>query len=279
MSSNYKSNSSTGAGIRIVIFPFPTVNALIFVRYGLIVIQKKNRLSFGFANCKAGAMSSTHSMVHDQKDVFDSANTIIVSNRQRGNPVLAHIRNVPFGYANIVPDFLVGKVDCALFISLKYHRLHPLYLDQRAAQLGNGVYNVRLLLCLADIPADDCHEPLLQVSQIAINRCLSIIVAWSNEEAGRILETMKAFENKPADLIRGQMEHDQRGRMIEVLTTIGPVNKSDAITLMSQFGTMGAIFKAKQSDLLECPGMGGRKVKTMLEAINQPFFDVKEMRH
>eukprot|EP01068_Selenidium_serpulae_P010448 Selendium_serpulae@DN5466_c0_g1_i3.p1 len=190
----------------------------------------------------------------------NSGNNIIVSTRQKGNFVTGHIRNVPFEYANILPDFLIGKVDCALFISLQYHRLHP-------------------LLCLADLPADDCEAALLQVSQIAVQHNLSLLLAWSFEEAGRILETMKAFENKPADLIRGQMEIQQRGRMIEVLTTVGAVNKTDAVTLISQFGTMENIFKATKGDLLQCPGMGSRKVNNLLEAINEPFFDAAKMRH
>eukprot|EP01068_Selenidium_serpulae_P010446 Selendium_serpulae@DN5466_c0_g1_i1.p1 len=209
----------------------------------------------------------------------NSGNNIIVSTRQKGNFVTGHIRNVPFEYANILPDFLIGKVDCALFISLQYHRLHPLYLQQRAALFERRMYGVRLLLCLADLPADDCEAALLQVSQIAVQHNLSLLLAWSFEEAGRILETMKAFENKPADLIRGQMEIQQRGRMIEVLTTVGAVNKTDAVTLISQFGTMENIFKATKGDLLQCPGMGSRKVNNLLEAINEPFFDAAKMRH
>ncbi len=54
-------------------------------------------------------------------------NAILVSRRQEGNPVLKHIRNVRFQFADIVPDYQMGSQTCALFLSLRCClRLHPL---------------------------------------------------------------------------------------------------------------------------------------------------------
>lgn len=48
-------------------------------------------------------------------------NAIMVSKRQEGNPVLKHIRNVRWQFADIVPDYQMGGQTCALFLSLRCH--------------------------------------------------------------------------------------------------------------------------------------------------------------
>ena len=49
------------------------------------------------------------------------AHVLHVSLKQRGNPVLKFIRNVPYEFSDIVPDYILGVNRCALFLSLKYH--------------------------------------------------------------------------------------------------------------------------------------------------------------
>ncbi|KAG5618511.1 hypothetical protein H5410_018335 [Solanum commersonii] len=43
-------------------------------------------------------------------------NAILVSNRQKGNPLLKHIRNVRWTFADIVCDYLLGPNTCALYL-------------------------------------------------------------------------------------------------------------------------------------------------------------------
>ena len=56
-------------------------------------------------------------------DVQVNPNAIMVSKRQEGNPVLKHIRNVRWQYADIVPDYQMGQQTCALFLSLRWSLL------------------------------------------------------------------------------------------------------------------------------------------------------------
>lgn len=35
---------------------------------------------------------------------------------QRGNPVLKFVRNVPWEFGDIVPDYVLGQSTCALFL-------------------------------------------------------------------------------------------------------------------------------------------------------------------
>jgi len=72
--------------------------------------------------------------------------SIIVSAKQRGNPVLKHIRNVPWEYdSDIVPDYILGVTTCALFLSIRYHNLHPDYIHDRLKEL-KGAFDLRILL-------------------------------------------------------------------------------------------------------------------------------------
>src|SRR5947209_9305906 len=66
---------------------------------------------------------------------------ILVSTRQKGNPILNHVKSLPWEYSDIPCDYVLGATTCALFLSLKYHRLHPEYIYSRIRQLGK-LYNL-----------------------------------------------------------------------------------------------------------------------------------------
>lgn len=113
---------------------------------------------------------------------FLHAHVLHVSPKQRGNAVLKFIRNVPFQYSQIVPDFILGSNRCALFLSLKYHTLHPSYIQRRISELKND-FTLRVLLCLVDM--DDNATVINTLNRTAVFHNLSLILAWSNEEAAR----------------------------------------------------------------------------------------------
>jgi DNA excision repair protein ERCC-1 len=83
---------------------------------------------------------------------------ILVSTRQKGNPILNHVRSLPWEYSDIQCDYVLGATTCALFLSLKYHRLHPEYIYSRIRALGKS-YNLRVLLTMVDITN---HEEALK---------------------------------------------------------------------------------------------------------------------
>lgn len=49
------------------------------------------------------------------------------------------------------------------------------------------------------------------------------------------------------------------------------VNKTDAMTLISIFGTLENIIKASEIRLAECPGFGVTKAKKLYTALHQTF--------
>nr|KAF6406683.1 ERCC excision repair 1, endonuclease non-catalytic subunit [Molossus molossus] len=161
------------------------------------------------------------------------SNSIIVSPRQRGNPVLKFVRNVPWEFGDVVPDYVLGQSTCALFLSLRYHNLHPDYIHERLQSLGKN-FALRVLLIQVDVK--DPQYALKELAKICILADCTLVLAWSPEEAGRYLETYKAYEQKPADLLMEKVEQDFVSRVTECLTTVKSVNKTDSQTLLTTFG-------------------------------------------
>ncbi|XP_038884592.1 DNA excision repair protein ERCC-1 isoform X1 [Benincasa hispida] len=197
-----------------------------------------------------------------------SHNAILVSNRQKGNPLLKHVRNVRWAFADVVPDYLLGQSSCALYLSLRYHLLHPDYLYYRIRELQKN-FKLRVVLCHVDV--EDVVKPLLEVTKTALLHDCTLLCAWSLEECGRYLETIKVYENKPADLIQGQMDTDYLSRLTHVLTSVRHVNKTDVVTLGTTFGSLSHIMDASMEDLARCPGIGERKVRRLYDTFHEPF--------
>ncbi|KAK9071558.1 hypothetical protein SSX86_007986 [Deinandra increscens subsp. villosa] len=195
-------------------------------------------------------------------------NAILVSHRQKGNPLLKHIRNVKWDFSDIVCDYMLGKNSCALYLSLRYHLLHPDYLYYRIRELGKN-FKLRVVLCHVDV--EDVVKPLLEVTRTALLHECTLLCGWSLEECGRYLETIKVYENKPADLIQGQMDSDYLSRLSHALTSVRHVNKTDVVTLGSTFGSLSNIMDASMEDLARCPGIGERKVKCLYDTFHEPF--------
>ena len=195
-----------------------------------------------------------------------------VSTKQRGNAVLNHIRNVPFSYSTMVPDYIFSPNRCALFLSCKYHNLHPKYIHRRISELRTD-FDLRVLLCLVDI--EDNASTLLALNKLCVVNNMTLILAWSNEEAARYLETFKAYESKDASSIQRREQTNFSDQVADVLTAVRSVNKTDSAQLMSQFGTLRGLMAAPMDELSLCPGIGEKKVRRLYEAFHKPFSSVQ----
>jgi len=197
-----------------------------------------------------------------------SKNTILVSHRQRGNPLLKHIRNARWAFADVVPDYVLGQSSCALYLSIRYHLLHPDYLYYRIRELQKN-FRLRVILCHIDV--EDVVKPLHEITRTALLHDCTLLCGWSLEECGRYLETIKVYENKPADNIREHMDNDYLSRLTHALTSIRHVNKTDVVTLGSSFGSLSQVMNASMEELARCPGIGERKVKRLYDTFHEPF--------
>lgn len=193
---------------------------------------------------------------------------ILVSTRQKGNPILNHVKSLPWEYSDIPCDYVLGATTCALFLSLKYHRLHPEYVYGRIRQLGK-LYNLRILLTMVDI---ENHEQALQeLSKTSMINNLTLILAWSAQEAGRYIELFKSYEHASPSSIRARQAESWQESLTEFVTTPRNINKTDAASLISNFGTLRAAINAEPEELALIPGWGEKKVKSWYTTLREPF--------
>lgn len=194
-------------------------------------------------------------------------NTALLVNRcQKNNPVLQHIRNVKWNFNDdLSPDYQLGKFGCALFLSMQYHLLHPTYIDTRIRRLGRD-WKLRVLLCMVDVGHPD--EVLQALVKLSYDNNFTLLLVWSSEEAARYLETFKAYEHKPADLIKPRVDPGYYAQLTEVLTSVRSINKTDVFTLASNFGSLRMILDASEEELRLCEGLGEKKVARLWEAFH-----------
>ncbi|GMK57109.1 hypothetical protein CspeluHIS016_0309490 [Cutaneotrichosporon spelunceum] len=197
-----------------------------------------------------------------------SKNAIVYSVLQRRNPILPLIRNVGLEIGDIVVDYQVGAHNGVLFLSLKYHRLHPEYIHSRIEKMRHA-YNLRILLILCDI--NEHQQPLRELSKVAIINDMTILVAFSNEEAAQYLTTLKAYEHKSADTLKEKVHQTYPSQLEHVLTSGRKVNKSNAEAIAAQFGSFDNIVRQSNHSLSAVKGLGKVKIVSLLDAFNKPF--------
>lgn len=193
---------------------------------------------------------------------------ILVSTRQKGNPILNHVRSLPWEYSDTPADYVLGATTCALFLSLKYHRLHPEYIYSRIRALGK-MYNLRILLIMVDITNHE--EALRELSKTSMINNLTLILCWSAQEAGRYLELFKSYEHASPASIRAHQAESYRESLTEFITTPRSINKTDAASLISNYGTLRAAINAQPEELALIPGWGEKKVKDWCGAVRESF--------
>ncbi|KAJ3405272.1 hypothetical protein CcCBS67573_g07870 [Chytriomyces confervae] len=191
---------------------------------------------------------------------------ILVNSNQRGNKVLDLIKRVPWEMADTQADYQVGASAGVLFLSLKYHRLKPEYIYERMKRIA---FTLRIVLCVVDV--EDHQQPIRELTRACILAGFTLFCAWSLEEAAKYLETFKAFEHRQPDSIKEKVDTDAFSRVAECLVQVKSVNRTDALTLVSTFGTFRNIVHASSEDLSVLPGFGDQKVRRFLDAVHAPF--------
>ena len=204
----------------------------------------------------------------DHHVLLQQPHVLYVSNKQKGNGVLNYIRNVPYQFSRMVPDYVMSTTRCALFLSVKYHCLYPQYIHRRIAELKTD-FTLRVLMVLVDV--EDNANTLLELNKLAVVHNMTLILAWSEQEAARYLETIKAFDGKDATLIQRKEQVDFVDQVSDFLCTCKSVSKTDSQQLLTAFGTVKALAKASVDELAFVHGMGQVKVRRLHNALHKPF--------
>ncbi|CZR67841.1 related to switching protein SWI10 [Phialocephala subalpina] len=197
-----------------------------------------------------------------------TGSSILVSPRQKGNPILTNLRSFAWEYSDIPADYVLGLTTCALFLSLKYHRLHPEYIYNRIKSL-QGKYNLRVLLTMVDI--GNHEDSLKELSKTSLVNNVTVILCWSAAEAARYLELYKSYEHANASAIRGTESKGYAEKMVDFVTVPRSINKTDAVSLVSAFGSIRAAVNARPEEIAVVGGWGEKKVKRWSAVVDEPF--------
>lgn len=192
-----------------------------------------------------------------------------MNKNQEGNPILKHICNVPWEFGDTLGDYQVGKVNAVLFLSLRYHRLHPNYIYERLRELGKN-YTLRILLVLVDIK--DPEKSTRELTRVSFLLNFTILLAWNSEEAGKYIETLKAYENKPLDGIKKKRGNSFLERTSEFFTSAPSINKTDSTSLIRRFGSLTKFGeRVNENTLQNIPGIGPNKISQLLKFLDSPL--------
>ncbi len=194
--------------------------------------------------------------------------SILVSPRQKGNPILTSVRTVAWEYSDIPADYVLGATTCALFLSLKYHRLHPEYIYNRIRDL-KGQYQLRVLLVMVDI--ENHEESLRELSKTSLINNVTVMLCWSAPEAGRYLELFKTFEHAAPTSIKAQQSTTYSNSMVDFITVPRSINKTDALGLVSNFGSIRTAVNAGPEEIALIAGWGEKKVQRWCNSVREPF--------
>lgn len=222
--------------------------------------------------------SSAPKVVQPTPQVLASRSTgssILVSTRQKGNPILTNLRSFPWEYSDIPADYVLGATTCALFLSLKYHRLHPEYIYNRIKNL-QGKYSLRIVLTMVDIANHE--DSLKELSKTSLVNNVTVMLCWSAAEAARYLELYKSFEHSNPTAIRGTESKGYADKMVEFITIPRSINKTDAVSLVSAFGSIKGAVNARPEEIAIVGGWGEKKVKKWCSVVDEPFRARKSAR-
>ena len=110
---------------------------------------------------------------------------------QKDNPFLRLVTLVPVQFCSIVPDFIIGKSTCCLFLSLKYYGRYPEYIKGRFLELLHSPYRQRtsasfpykncFLLCLVDTNNANAALAMQELNLVCVKENVTLMLAWRSD--------------------------------------------------------------------------------------------------
>ncbi|XP_014203761.1 DNA excision repair protein ERCC-1 [Copidosoma floridanum] len=243
-------------------------------------LEETGSLGAVLSNLKQSEFYNKNEIAELKKESFElskaksssKGSPLLINPKQRGNKVIKYITSVPYEYVDIVPDYVPSKSSCILFLSLRYHQLNPDYIHERLKILGSS-YTLRVLLAQVDVP--EPHHSLKNLTRICLLANLTLMLAWSPEEAGKIIEMYKVYETKPPDMIMEKSDSAPLQKLSNALTSVRSVNKTDATNFLTTFKTLEGIINAPVGSLALCHGVGHHKAQRLYKTLHEPFLREK----
>lgn len=122
---------------------------------------------------------------------------------------------------------------------------------------------------MVDIPNHE--ESLKELSKTSLINNLTLVLCWSAQEAGRYLELYKSYEHASPTSIRAHQATSYAEKLVEFITVPRSINKTDAVGLVSAFGSVRAAVNARPEEIGGLAGWGEKKVLRWCETVRDPF--------
>ncbi|SCU86188.1 LADA_0D12882g1_1 [Lachancea dasiensis] len=117
--------------------------------------------------------------------------TVLVSASQRGNPLLGSLTNTSWRYVSpsggnkVYYDYCIHGRN-VVFLSLKYHKLHPEYISKKIQPLVKNSNNV--LICVVDV--DNSENILKDLNKACMFNGFALLLAFNFEQAAKYIMFM-----------------------------------------------------------------------------------------
>lgn len=202
--------------------------------------------------------------------------TILANPRQKDNPLIKHLsKAVAVEYTeDIRADFVFGRGQCGVFLSLKYHNLYPNYIYDKIKSIGSG-YPLKVIILLIDIA--EPRVPLKELTKFAIHVNATLMACWTFEEAARYVETYKLYRYKSPEILMPKQLANNKGTegsyecVAEALSSVKRITRTDAVSLISTFGSLEKIARTSVEGLSVVPGLGPQKAEHLNRLFRRPF--------
>lgn len=125
------------------------------------------------------------------------------------------------------------------------------------------------MLAIVDIPNHE--DSLRELSKTSLVNNVTLVLCWSAAEAARYLELYKSYEHANFAAIKGAQATSYADKLVEFVTVPRSVNKTDAVALVSTFGSLKAAINADPETIGVIGGWGEKKVKAWTKAVEEPF--------
>ena len=169
---------------------------------------------------------------------------------------------------------------CALYLSIRYHKMKPEYIHGRITAL-KGHYMCRVLLLHLDDKDNPNDKLVVELNKICFTNKLTLICCWSFKEGARYLEAFQIYRNKSPDCLMGssykqwvnskknkenQMTEQEQKRedVVDTLVQIKTISKTNVATVMGHFGSIAALSNCTEEQVAALPGFARKKVENLL---------------
>jgi DNA excision repair protein ERCC-1 len=121
------------------------------------------------------------------------------------------------------------------------------------------------------VDVDNHEDSLRELSKTSLVNNVTMLLCWSAQEAGRYLELYKTFEHAGPASIRAKQSTSYSENMVDFITVPRGINKTDAVGLVSNFGSIRTAINARPEEIGLIAGWGDKKVQRWSSAVKEPF--------